>query len=670
MLLGKIFGRLSTHKFKFEVKGNAKKFDYVQVLHPSGDYVLGQIVEIECEKNKIIAYCSIIGYRDKKGILRGLNTPFKPDTNVLMASDNFVKEILGLDTKKIGAFFGTLDGRDKLKVFLDLNKMLTKHLFVTAKTGAGKSYTVGVILEELLKNRVPVVIIDPHGEYNSLKYPNMKEKERLTGFGLKPQGFLKNIIEYSPDLESNSEAKPLKLSNMNFSPAELMHLLPAKLSNTQKGVLYSALKNIGKNADFNEIIFEIETAEDNPAKWTLINVLEYLKKLKLFSDAPTLMSELVQPGTASIINLKGVSPDVQEVIVYKLVNDLFMERKKGNISPFFLIVEEAQLFCPERSFGETKCSSILRQIASEGRKFGLGMAIITQRPARVDKNVISQAGTQVVLKITNPLDLKAISNSIEGITSETEKEIKNIPIGTALVTGIVDLPLFVNIRPRKTKHGGEAVNILSLNSEEDNLVETEKDFVDGDIMLVIKQKITKKDREIMSESDKKLKRLLIPCIYAKCEQNDKEFNILIDLVNGKIINDLETLNGLSLNFPLDNLSPQQSRVLKIALKLKSFKPADLFAKSGVQFSELYDIIMILTNKNYLQKNNGIYELKGPVNSFANLEDFAFYHKPEYHKMSYDNMYDEKHSQEKIKEILSKFLIIKDIKKCWLEAFNS
>ena len=69
---------------------------------------------------------------------------------------------------------------------------------------------------------------------------------------------------------------------------------------------------------------------------------------------------------------------MQEVIVYKIVNDLFIERKKNNIPPFFLVLEEAQNYCPERSFGEAKSSPIIRQVTAEGRKFGMGMCVISQ----------------------------------------------------------------------------------------------------------------------------------------------------------------------------------------------------------------------------------------------------------------------------------------------------
>ena len=58
-------------------------------------------------------------------------------------------------------------------------------------------------------------------------------------------------------------------------------------------------------------------------------------------------------------------------------------RKRGDVPPFFVVVEEAQNFIPERNFGEAKSSKIIRQIASESRKFGIGLCLITQRPSRI-----------------------------------------------------------------------------------------------------------------------------------------------------------------------------------------------------------------------------------------------------------------------------------------------
>jgi DNA helicase HerA-like ATPase len=135
-----------------------------------------------------------------------------------------------------------------------------------------------------------------------------------------------------------------------------------------------------------------------------------------------------------------------------------------------LVVEEAHNFCPQA--GSTRVSGILRTVAAEGRKFGMGLLVVTQRPAKVDKNVLSQCNTQIILKVTNPLDLKAISSSIEGMTPGLEEEIQRLPIGYALITGGgLVFPIIVETRVRETKHGGESVDIVKEKEEEKGDVE-------------------------------------------------------------------------------------------------------------------------------------------------------------------------------------------------------
>jgi hypothetical protein len=88
--------------------------------------------------------------------------------------------------------------------------------------------------------------------------------------------------------------------------------------------------------------------------------------------------------------------------------------------------------------------------------------IISQRPARVDKNVISQCNTQIIMRVTNPNDLKALSKGLEGMTSELEDEIKRLPAGVAmLVSNEIERPVTVNIRPRRSRHGGVSTEIIS-----------------------------------------------------------------------------------------------------------------------------------------------------------------------------------------------------------------
>lgn len=664
MILGRINGKSTTNRFSFDVIDNARKFEYVQAMHTGGFYVLAQIVEIERTSSATTAYCNIIGYRDNSGLLKGIDFPLNLSTEVLIADDVFVQKTLGLSEMKNGAYIGTLNGREKIKVFIDLNRMITKHVSILAKSGSGKSFLCSVLVEELIESKVPVVIIDPHAEYSSLKFPNSKDKEAMVRFSTTPKGYSSEVREYSPDIRANTDAKPLRLNSTNLTPTDIIQLLPAKLSSSQLGMLYSALKGID-TTDFNEIILQLEM-EESSLKWTLINNFEYVKQLNLFSENFTQMNELVQSGKVSIINMRGVPEDIQGMVVYKLVKDLFNARKLGNIPPFFLVIEEAHNYIPERSFGETKSSPILRQICAEGRKFGVGVCLISQRPSRVEKNALSQVTTQMVLKVTNPNDLRAISNSVEGITSESENEIKNLAIGTAIVTGIVDSPLFVNVRPRRTKHGGEAIDVVGVNND---FVGEVKSFESVELLPLVMQNYSVSDVKLMNEVQVNVKTRLIPCVMLSC-RGSEDFNLLVDLNEGRIIRNIENLDGLSLSkVSLPALSPQQEKIFNITMQLGSFKASEIFAKSGLQFSEIYDMINILVSKGCLVKEGERYSVSSSFKALAGLQQYACFEKVQYKNEKYDIMLEKKLDADKVREIVGKFAVINNSKDCYLMHYE-
>lgn len=652
MILGRIFGKITTSNFQFLVEKETKKFEFVQVLHKVYDYVLCQVLEIE-RTDKDIAKCVVIGYKDEKDAIKPIRIPFEQNSEVLKAEDDFIRSIIRLEEDDKGAFIGRLDGKS-IDVSLDLKKLLTKHVAILAKSGAGKSYTVGVMVEEIIDKKVPILIIDPHGEYSTFTSPNEEEKDNLAGYGLKPRGF-KNIYIYG-DTKLSNEVRPLKLDS-NLSAIEIMQLMPGKLSNTQTGILYSALKHL-TNVNFVSVLLELEKEENN-AKWSIVNNLEYLNNLDFFSDSFTPYNEMIQPGRCSIINLKGIPPDVQEIIVYKLLKDLFEMRKKEKIPPFFTVIEEAHNYCPERSFGETRCSKIIRTVASEGRKFGLGLCVISQRPARVDKSVLSQCTTQIIMKVTNPNDLKAISNSVEGITGESENEIVNLPIGTALITGIVDMPLFVNIRPRMSKHGGAATEMLEEKKEED-FFESIEEFDNDDLLPIVQPKLTVKDIKLMSDKEiDNVSLKLIPGHLFSCIDKGSEFNILMEAINGEIVTDVDAFVTKALP-DLDKLNAREIKVLYVAFQLKAFKEEDL-QKKGLPLDAGKDLAS-LVKRDFIKKDGENYSLSEKF-ILSQLSKFACFNKIEFLKIKYNEKPEPLINIDSLKEKLAKFTTIKDQRDC-------
>ncbi|NMJ76860.1 DUF87 domain-containing protein [Nanohaloarchaea archaeon] len=327
------------------------------------------------------------------------------------------------------------------------------HNFVAGTGGivSHNSYLTGVLVEEMLEQDFPVLVVDPHGEFSSLEDPNPDNEDESRSYEIK---------EYSPNTDINKSALPLEFSSVNLGKKQIQTLITDSLTNSQMGVLYNALKGL-KEKDEDYSLTDVEDAvekEESSAKWNLLNYLEQLEDSGLFSENPVDPRDLVEEGRASVINLKAVEPDSAEMAVYLLAKNLFDLRKRDEIPPFIMVFEEAHNFIPEKGFGQAISNPIMRKIASEGRKFGVGIGVISQRPARIDKNVLSQCNTQFILKVTNPNDLNAISKSFEGVSSEVEGMIKSLPPGVCFVLGN-QYPVMTDVRQRKSRHGGETQTV-------------------------------------------------------------------------------------------------------------------------------------------------------------------------------------------------------------------
>ncbi|MBD3388540.1 MAG: DUF87 domain-containing protein [Candidatus Altiarchaeales archaeon] len=433
------------------------KGTFIKVKHPVYGWVLARISSLKTylddfDEDETKAHAYTVGYREGHQVLSP-RTPFNPQEKVYLADKKLISDVLNIGSRRQGSIYmGYLESMD-IPVYLDVERTIGKHMSVLAKTGAGKSYAVAVILEELLKAKVPIVIIDPHGEYSSLCVENDEYDDMLL-YDVQVHSYEDQVFEYTTDHTINPHAKKFVL-RANFTMEELLDLIPINMTEKEKSVLYTALQDMDEDYSLDELIERIEE-EPTKFKWKVLDGLSELMKSGVFTGIPTPYSELVAEGKCSIINLKGTLPSVQQLVVARLTRELFHLRTVGRIPEMFFLVEEAHNFCPERGFGDVMSSPIMRTIAGEGRKFGFHLCVVSQRPARVDKNVLSQCTTQIILKVTNPNDLKAIRHSIEGFTAGMEEEIQQLNVGHALVVSeALSQPITVDIRVRETKHGAK-----------------------------------------------------------------------------------------------------------------------------------------------------------------------------------------------------------------------
>jgi hypothetical protein len=511
MQLGTIDGKVDTSSFKFRATEEVRKFDFISVKS-NDKWILGQVEEVEKKPDgETMANANIIGYRDK-GLTKAPRRVIEPDSIVYKADQELISDTLGLDMK--GLRIGNLETNPDIDIFVN-NEDFYKHFGVLAQTGAGKSYLTGVLCEEMLEQEMPLLIIDPHGEYHSLGLPNPDNSEEQASY---------DVTEYSPNTDVNQDALPLSFSSVNMSKKELMDVIPDSLTNSQMGVMYNSLKRLReKEGDYNlNDLMDAVSQEESSAKWNLLNSLEQIDDSGILSETPLDLTKLLEPGEASVVNLRAVEPETAEMTMFMLAKRLFDLRKKNQIPPFIMVIEEAHNFAPEKGFGKALSSDILRKIASEGRKFGLGIGVISQRPARIDKNVLSQCNTQFILRVTNPNDLKAISKSFEGITSEVESMIKSLPPGVSFVLGN-EYPVMTDVRTRKSKHGGTT--------------QTADTYVPKENIKVFKTRRSKESLE--TETGRKYEKAYYPLYVVEDEATKK----LIDGVNGEVKAEIKKLSG-------------------------------------------------------------------------------------------------------------------------------
>jgi hypothetical protein len=370
--------------------------------------------------------------------------PPSPGAKVFLVDQDILVPFLGLDLAT-GVFLGSIRYQD-VPAQLNLGRLLQKHLAVLAISGAGKSYFVTVLVEELLKRDTPggrpaVVVFDVHGEYVGLANQTPPENQ---GFAENVQVVDGSFIQVAtPSLSPPAFA----VYQPNFSPPQVREL--------GKVIAAVRVRKQGEPFNLSDIISEIEASDAmNPkTAGALAGWLEDLDRTRLFGAAenPNLQS-IVVPGKAVIFDLsKVLGLREKQMIVNYIANRLFSMRRSGDVPPFLLVVEEAHQFAPDASKSAAISKGILETYAREGRKFFASLCLITQRPVKLSTTVLSQCNTHAIFRVTNPYDLDHIKASSEAITSDTLKVISTLPVGECIIVGgATNYPLFVKVRRRYT----------------------------------------------------------------------------------------------------------------------------------------------------------------------------------------------------------------------------
>jgi len=203
---------------------------------------------------------------------------------------------------------------------------------------------------------------------------------------------------------------------------------------------------------------------DKPRRFGALNAIKYirrLRRLRVFSRSGVPIDHVIEPYHASVIDLSGLGNRSTDYIVSRLLKDVFEAVSSGSFPyPVFAVIEEAHTFVPPDT--STYSRSIIRRISQEGRKFGIFLILISQRPGRIHPDSLSQCNSQIVLKITNPRDQNAIAQSSERLSEELISDLPGLNIGEAVVVGdITRTPVMVHVRPRISREGGADIDVVA-----------------------------------------------------------------------------------------------------------------------------------------------------------------------------------------------------------------
>jgi DNA helicase HerA-like ATPase len=357
-------------------------------------------------------------YNFRRGVTR---YPF-PDAPVFPASSDDMRQLYAADDRaniEIGTVYPTSDIRGALYV----DAMLGKHFALLGSTGTGKSTSAALILHRIceLAPQGHIVMIDPHGEYSAafksngalydvtnlaMPYWLMNFEEHcevfLTTQGNERQGDADILAKCLLAARAKSRAAEgiAKLtvdSPIPYLLSDLTTIITAEMGKLDKA---------GENAPYMRLKTKIDEIKADP-RYTFM--FSGMMVADTMADFLGRIFRLPGDGKPiSIIDVSGVPSDITSVVVAvlsRMVFDYAIWSRNEPQRPILLVCEEAHRYVPaERDAHKNSVGKILGRIAKEGRKYGVSLGLITQRPSDLAEGVLSQCGTIIAMRLNNDRD--------------------------------------------------------------------------------------------------------------------------------------------------------------------------------------------------------------------------------------------------------------------------
>ena len=383
----------------------------------------------EGQGDRIIAAIDFLGEGDEEKLTgklyrfrRGVTRYPTPGTPVFPVSSADLKQVYAADDRphiSIGTVYPTRDTRAALYV----DALLGKHFALLGSTGTGKSTSAALILHRIcdLAPQGHIVMIDPHGEYsaafkgNGALYDvsNLQMPYWLMNFEEHCEVFL-TANGSAREIDADIFAKCLLAARAKGRMGQEIGKLtvdapvPYLLSDLINIITQEMgkLDRAGDTAPYLRLKTKIEEIKGDPRYSFMFSGL-------LVADTMAAFIERVfrLPGDGkpiSIIDVSGVPSEITSVVVAvlsRMVFDFAIWSRGEPQRPVLLVCEEAHRYIPSGAAAEqASVGKILSRIAKEGRKYGVSLGLITQRPSDLAEGVLSQCGTIIAMRLNNDRD--------------------------------------------------------------------------------------------------------------------------------------------------------------------------------------------------------------------------------------------------------------------------
>ncbi|EJL6337514.1 TPA: ATP-binding protein [Vibrio cholerae] len=424
---------------------------------------------------------------------RGVATYPLPQQTIYLTPKSELRFIYG-DAKGAVIELGEHVGSGGAPCYAELNELLGKHTAILGSTGAGKSGTVAAVIHSILERgqianhehwHPQIIILDPHNEYGkafpkhqrlstdegSLKLPywllDLEESLSLfigkTEFAATSQS---NIVKNALIAVREQAAEQLGLDKSQLTvDSPVPYVLGDSNGLDHFGKKDGELYTEGLIGAINQ---QRPSGSDKKAHEDFSKVIRKIDsllkdgRLKFMMESwdgdkdplPTIVNQfLTQQTTVQIVDLSGVPNEVAGVASAAIARIVFQlkvwqtEAERQN-SPVLLVCEEAHRYVPNRGEAQYEAAqSAIRRIAKEGRKYGVGLLLVSQRPSEVEATVLSQCNSWIVLRITNDADRDHVRSILPDSMSGLTKMLSGLRRQEAIFVGqAATLPTRVMIR--------------------------------------------------------------------------------------------------------------------------------------------------------------------------------------------------------------------------------